>query len=389
MRAEQRVIWTEEPLNAETPLGLLCRSEVTPTDLFFVRNHGSVPTVDPNSYRLALAGAVREQLLLSLRELGERFPRVSVTATLACAGNRRRDLDRFAPVPDAIPWGAGAIGNAVWTGVRLRDLLLAAGIAPEARHVAFTGLDEVEADGRLVSFAGSIPLEKALGPELLLAYEMNGEPLPPEHGFPVRAIVPGYIGARSVKWLSTITVQSAPSSSFFQTRDYTLDGSPLAELPLNSAVCRPREGEVVRSPTVVAEGYAMAGGPRRIDLVEISIDGGETWCPAALVGGREPWAWCLWHAELEVCPGPGELVVRAYDSTGAGQPEAPATSWNPRGYMNNAWHRVTFKRDADGEKHTLVGSVFARATVFDHALWRGARRRVDRHRAGRRAPGAP
>jgi sulfite oxidase len=342
VRAEELIVWSEEPLNAETPLDLLCRSEVTPTERFFVRNHGSVPAVDPDSYRLALAGLVREPLLLSLRQLRERFPHASVTATLACAGNRRGELDRIAPVPDAIPWGAGAIGNAVWTGVRLRDLLLAAGIAPEARHVAFTGLDEVAADGRLVAFGGSVPLEKAVWPEVLLAYEMNGQPLSPEHGFPLRAVVPGYIGARSVKWLATITVQSGPSASFFQTHDYALDGSPLGELPLGSAVCRPLGGDVAAGPTVVAEGYAIAGGARRVELVEVSIDGGGTWRPAALAGGGEPWAWRLWRAELAVGPGPVELVVRASDSAGGGQPEALATIWNSRGYMNNAWHRVTF-----------------------------------------------
>ncbi len=340
MRAEQLVVWTEEPLNAETPLSLLCRSEVTPTELFFVRNHGSVPAVDPDSYRLALRGAVREPLLLSLGELRERFPRATVSATLACAGNRRRELNRFAPVPGAIPWGAGAIGNAVWTGVRLGDLLLAAGIAPEARHAAFTGLDEVETEGRLVPFGGSIPLEKALGPEVLLAYEMNSEPLPPEHGFPVRAVVPGYIGARSVKWLSTISVQSAPSTSFFQTSDYAVDGRPLGELALNSTVCRPLEGEAVRGTTVAAEGYAIASASRRVERVEISVDGGETWLAA---GGKEPWTWRLWRAQLEVRPGPSELVVRACDSAGGSQPEGLTAIWNPRGYMNNAWHRVTFE----------------------------------------------
>lgn len=344
MRAEQLVVWTEEPRNAETPLRLLCRSDVTPNELFFVRSHGSIPIVEPDAYRLTLGGAVREALLLSLHELRERFPRVTVTATLACAGNRRRELERFAEVSNAVPWGAGAIGNAVWTGVRLRDLLLAAGLEPNARHVAFTGLDEVAADGRLERFGGSIPIEKALGPEVLLAYEMNGEPLPPEHGFPVRAVVPGYVGARSVKWLSTIAVQSSPSASFFQTTDYTLDGRPLGELPLNSALCRPLADEVVRGPTVAARGYALAGGSRRVERVEVSADGGATWSPAALEGGDEPWAWRLWRAELDVPVGPGELVVRAFDSAGDGQPETAAQVSNPRGYMNNAWHRVEFNR---------------------------------------------
>jgi sulfite oxidase len=335
VRPDRLVVWTQEPLNAETPLDLLGRREVTPTELFFVRNHGPIPTVDLDSYRLSLGGALGTPLRLSLGELRERYPGATVTATLACAGNRRSELERVAPIPDAIPWGAGAIGNAVWSGVRLRDLLLAAGVAPAARHVAFTGLDGVDADGRREAFGGSIPLARALEPDVLLAFEMNGEALPPEHGFPVRAVVPGYIGARSVKWLTSISVQPTPSESHFQTRDYALDGSPLGELPLNSAVCATGQG-----PTVVAEGYAVAGGSRRVERVEVSADGGQTWLPAALRGEDRPGAWRLWRAELELRPGPVELAVRAWDSAGATQPESAATIWNPRGYMNNAWHRA-------------------------------------------------
>ena len=361
MSGEQLVVWTEQPLNAETPLSRLCGSEVTANELFFVRSHGPVPTVDPGSYRLELRGDVDEPLSLSLRELRDRFPQATVTATVACAGNRRAELQRVAPVPGAVPWGAGAIGNAVWRGVRLRDVLLAAGLGPEAQHVAFTGLDRVEANGGAVSFGGSVPLEKALSPEVLLAYEMNGRPLPPEHGFPLRAVVPGYIGARSVKWLATVTIQAEPSSNHFQARDYRLDGRPLAELPLNSAVCRPLAGARVLGPTVVAEGYAVTGGSRRVERVEVSSDGGETWVQAALRGDDRSRTWRLWRAELDVRPGRRELIVRAQDSSGARQPAGVTATWNAKGYMNNAWHRVAFdvedvRAERPGSATPLVAS---------------------------------
>jgi sulfite oxidase len=333
MPPESLIVRTEQPLNAETPLDALCRSHVTPTPLFFVRNHGPVPAVDAESYRLTVDGDVRRPLVLSLRELRERWPAETVTATIACAGNRRNEL---ASVPNGVPWGAGAIGNAVWTGVRLSDLLRAAGASAAARHVAFTGLDRTVANG---SFGGSIPIARALAPEVLLAYEMSGEPLPPEHGFPLRAVVPGYVGARSVKWLAAISVRRSPSPSFFQRRDYLLGGRPLAEQVLNSAFCLPIDGPAVR-------GYAVGGGGRPVERVDISVDGGRSWSPATLETGGEPWTWRLWHANVgtRYVPGTDELVVRAWDGSSDGQPEDPATVWNERGYMNNAWHRVLLTR---------------------------------------------
>jgi len=301
MPAERLIVRQEEPLNAETPLPLLCRAPVTPAELFFVRNHGPIPLVDEDAYRLT----VGESLELSLDELRARFPRTMVAATLVCAGNRRADL---VPAPEGIPWGAGAIGSAEWTGVRLRDVLRAAGIPADARHVAFTGRE---------GFHGSIPIEKALAPEVLLAFEMNGEPLSPEHGFPLRAVVPGYVGARSIKWLSEISLQRMPSRT-----EYTVDGGELGELPLNSALCESRDG--------VAAGYAISARP--LDRVEVSPDGGRTWTTAILGdGGR--WTWRLWHADVDA----REILVRAFDES-SGQP-ANGT-WNERGYMNNAWQRV-------------------------------------------------
>lgn len=337
MSADGLTVRTERPLNAETPLDLLCRSHVTPTELFFVRSHGAVPMVDADAYRLTVAGDVRDPLRLSLRDLRDRFPPVSVTATIACAGNRRSELNGVAPVAEGIPWGPGAIGNAVWAGARLADVLAAAGVGAEARHVAFSGLDRPVVDGRTEPFAASIPIEKARAAEVLLAYELDGEPLPPAHGFPLRVIVPGYIGARSVKWLDAISVQREGSTSFFQIRDYALRGEPLGEQALNSAICRPADGAPATTGDVA--GYALGGGGRSLERVEVSADGGRSWVTASLEEhGGERWSWRLWHAEVRFGSGPHELVVRAFD--GSGQPEDVADVWNDRGYMNNAWHRV-------------------------------------------------
>jgi sulfite oxidase len=348
------VVWSREPLNVETPLHLLTRSVVTPTELFYVRNHGPVPAVDPTAYRLVVDGKVRTSLALGIEELRGRFETITVEATLACAGNRRAELAALRPIEGEIPWGAGAIGTARWTGVRLRDVLLAAEIAPEAGHVAFTGLDAAAAaDGR-VAFGGSIPLAKALQDDVLLAWAMNGEALPAVHGFPLRVVVPGHIGARSVKWLSTVTVQAEPSSNYFQARAYRLfpphravpsdrarEGVELGELALGSALCR--LSGAGRGSRVLADGYAVAGGERTVERVEISPDGGSTWVPASLTGEPRPGVWRLWRAELELGPG-AEVAVRAWDSAGETQPTDGAGAWNPKGYMNDAWHRVTVAR---------------------------------------------
>ena len=346
------IVRSTEPLNAETSLELLARQEVTATDLFFVRNHGAVPCVDDAAYRLRVGGLVATALTLSLDDLRTLAETAAVPATLACAGNRRAELDAFRTIAHELPWDAGAVGHAVWRGVRLRDVLAAAGVTRRARHVAFAGLDEAEVDGARVAFGASIPLEKALEADVLLAWEMNGEPLRPEHGFPLRVVVPGYIGARSVKWLATVTVQDRPSSNYFQAHGYRLfaaDASgdsregaslELGEFSLTSAVCRLSE---TASGSVVVEGYAFAGGTRTVERVEVSLDGGATWVVATLTGESAPGRWRLWRVELDGA-GDRDVVVRAWDSAANTQPEDVATVWNPRGYMNNAWHRRRFAR---------------------------------------------
>jgi sulfite oxidase len=185
--------------------------------------HGNIPLLDGAAHRLRVGGRVSTPLDLSMAELCRRFPAHTVTAVLQCAGNRRADLQSVRPTLGQ-PWTSGAIGNARWTGVALADVLHAAGAKSEAGlHVAFDSCDEVDdpEEGRS-TYGASIPMAKALTPDVLLAFAMNGEPLTPEHGFPLRVVVPGFAGARSPKWLATITVQDRPSDNHMQARDYKL-----------------------------------------------------------------------------------------------------------------------------------------------------------------------
>lgn len=346
------IVRQEEPFNAEPPAALLCQSFVTPTNLFFVRNHGTVPEIDADEYRLVVDGLVQRPLSLSLDDLRRDFAHVTVTATLECAGNRRLELMEIGEIPDETPWGTQAISNAVWGGVPLREVLLAAGVSTEAAHIAFVGLDAVaQADGG--GLGASISLEKAMHPEVLLAYEMNGAPLPPTHGAPLRVIVPGYIGARSVKWLAGISVQDQPSTNYFQARAYKLfppDATPatadwnnapmIEKYTLTAVICAPQPDARMAAGTLRLHGYALASAGRHVTRVEISGDGGTSWTEAELTERESPWTWCFWQAALELAPGQHDLVARAWDSGGTTQPEDLASVWNFKGYMNNAWYRV-------------------------------------------------
>jgi sulfite oxidase len=289
---------------------------------------------------------------LSLDELRSLAPTRTVTATLECAGNRRDELTAVKPIPGEVPWRAGVIGTAQWRGVPLRDVLHAAGVSADARHVAFSSLDEARFEGEQVSYGSSVALEKALSPDVILAYEMNDEILAPEHGFPLRVLVPGYIGARSVKWLRDITLQEHPSSNPFQARDYktfppeitgpTVDwsrGRTIEGLILNAVITTPGDGETVSPGPALVEGYAIAGEDA-VERVEVSINGGNTWTTANIVERADPYAWCFWEVALDLSPGDCVLIVRAWDDSNRTQPEETGPVWNFKGYMNNAWHRV-------------------------------------------------
>ena len=345
-------VHSAEPLVGGPPLSLLRRHFVTPTELFYVRNHAAVPHVDAHGFELEVSGSVRRPLRLTLENLRERFPRASVTATVMCAGNRRSELAKVAPTPGEVPWGADGIGTAEWSGVRLCDVLEAAGLDADAAHVAFGAFDQVTRHGETFGYGGSIPSDKALGSEVLLADQMNGAPLTPVHGAPLRVVVPGYIGARSVKWLARIHAQAHPSDNYFQARAYRLfaahetsetvrweDGIPLGENSVNSVICTPEAGATVKPGPLVVQGFALAGGDRRVARVDVSADGGRTWKMAELDAGR-PWSWTFWEARFDLQAGPIELVARAWDSAANTQPERLETVWNFKGYMNNAWHRI-------------------------------------------------
>jgi sulfite oxidase len=349
-KREDLIVYEEEPFNAETGLAALAEGPLTATDAFYVRGHGAVPEVDAATWRLRVHGLVERELELSLATLREAFREREETATLQCAGNRRAGLIAIRDIPGEAPWGPGATGTATWAGVALADVLALAGPLPEAEHVGFAGADLSPEAKPAQHFGGSIPLDKASRPEVLLAWAMNGEPLPRVHGGPLRVVVPGYIGARSVKWLERIELRSRPWEGYFQHVVYRLlpedatpgpgVGMPLGLIALNSDVLSPVDGETVPAGPVEVRGYAFAGGERYVARVDVSLDGGASWSQAELLEDLGPWAWRHWRIRVDLAPGEHEILVRAWDSSAATQPEDEAGLWNPKGYVNNARPRV-------------------------------------------------
>jgi sulfite oxidase len=349
------IVHEQEPFNAETGSAALAEGPVTATDAFYVRDHGPVPEIDPVEWRLSVNGMVERELSLSIGTLREAFREREVTATLQCAGNRRAGLVAVRDIPGEAPWGPGATGTATWTGIALSDVLSVARPAPDATHVGFEGADSSSEAKPPQRFGGSIPLDKALRREVLLAWAMNGEPLPPVHGAPLRVVVPGYIGARSVKWLERIELRQHPWKGYFQNVVYRLlaedespapgAGMPLGLVALNSDVLSPADGETVSAGPVEVRGYAFAGGERHVARVDVSADGGASWSQAELLEDLGPWAWRHWRISVDLPPGEHEIVVRAWDSSAATQPEDEAALWNPKGYVNNARPRIRIRAE--------------------------------------------
>jgi sulfite oxidase len=351
------IVHQEEPFNAETRRAALAEGAVTATDAFYVRGHGAVPEVDQGAWRLHVHGLVERELDLSLTTLREAFRERTETATLQCAGNRRAGLMAIRDIPGEAPWGPGATGTATWTGVALADVVALAGPLREAAHVGFGGADLCPEAKPAQRFGGSIPLDKACRREVLLAWAMNGEPLAPVHGAPLRVVVPGYIGARSVKWLERIEVRSTPWEGYFQHVVYRLlpedgtpgpgAGMPLGLVALNADVLSPADGATIPAGPVEVRGYAFAGGERYVARVDVSLDGGASWSQAQLLEDLGPWAWRHWRITLELAPGEHEILVRAWDSSAATQPEDEAALWNPKGYVNNARPRIRVRAGAE------------------------------------------
>jgi sulfite oxidase len=349
-KRDDLIVHESEPFNAETSPAALAEGPVTATDAFYVRGHGAVPEIDSAAWRLRVGGLVERELDLSLTTLREAFPEREVTATLQCAGNRRAGLMAIRDIPAEAPWGPGATGTATWAGIALSDVLALARPLGEACHVAFEGADLCPEADPAQRFGGSIPRDKACRPEVVLAWAMNGEPLEPVHGAPLRVVVPGYIGARSVKWLERIELRSEPWPGYFQHVVYRLlpedetpgpgAGMALGLIALNADVLSPADGATVAAGPVEVLGYAFAGGERHVERVDVSVDGSTTWSQAEFLDDLGPWAWRHWRITVDLPPGEHEIVARAWDSSAATQPEDEAALWNPKGYVNNARPRI-------------------------------------------------
>lgn len=347
------IVHTTAPMNAEPQLKNLVQSWMTPTNQFYIRSHAPNPKIDPASFRLKVEGLVEQELSLSLSELMSEFTNVETIATLTCAGNRRYEHSKVSPVK-GVPWREGAIGNATWSGVPLVAILKKAGVKQAARHVWFEGLDEISKNDAIIPFGASIPLlkamdEKSTAPGALVCTGMNGKPLTPDHGFPVRTVVPGYIGARSVKWLGKIVVSDRPSPNHYLATAYKIveradpiewaEKAPIYRYAINSVICSPAPG-FEGSGMQPVSGYSLANGDdgRTIAKVEVSADGGRNWIAAKLDGNSKPFCWRLWVAVVPINAATNSIMVRATDSAGKVQPQN--VDWNKKGYLFNAWHTV-------------------------------------------------
>ena len=342
---DRMIVRSARFFDLETPVEYL-NVWLTPVPHFFVRNHMHEPSeLDAATWRLTVGGEVERPITLSLSEL-VKFDSHSVVNTLECAGNGR-SLQR--PQVPGIQWGKGAVSTAKFTGPRLRDVLQRAGVKSSGKHVMFHGLDEVP--GRVPPFIRSIPIEKALDADTLIATHMNGVPLTKHHGFPARALVPGWIGAASCKWLSEVKVLDAEFVGNFMSPGYRFpnqpvkpgdavkpeDTHPLTALNVKSVISGPLDGSSLKSGRIVVQGAAWAG-EADVAKVEISIDGGSTWAPATLGHEQARYAWRLWHREFAAKKGDYTILSRATDTRGRIQPETPA--WNPSGYLYNAIDQV-------------------------------------------------
>lgn len=390
-------VLSEKPFNAETPSKLLTPTYLTPTEIFFVRNHLPVPEVDPDEYRLAIClGSDGNQDNLkvlaefTLHDLKTKYKPHSLDCVIQCSGNRRSDLKLIREIK-GLNWKVGAIGNARWTGVRLIDLLESLGIRDEnygnqnIKHIQLEGLDcDMSGQSYGASISSDLVFDK--NKNVLLAYEMNGQPLTRDHGFPLRLVAPGVTGARNVKWLGKVVLSSEESHSHWQRKDYksfspnvdmfnlNFDESvSIQETPVQSAICDPQDGQELDikvsetknsvEMSIPVKGYAFSGGGKMIIRVDVSVDGGQNWFTAKLediprlddgladyTARNHTYSWTRWSLNVPISDemldkksGNIEIICRAFDSSYNSQPERPETIWNVRGVVNNSWHRIKLK----------------------------------------------
>ncbi|URE17156.1 hypothetical protein MUK42_06107 [Musa troglodytarum] len=376
---------------------------ITPVPLHYVRNHGAVPKAEWCSWTLEITGLVKRPVRLTMDELVRDFPPVEIPVTLVCAGNRRKEQN-MARQTIGFNWGPAAVSTTVWRGARLRDVLRRCGVMGRkdgALFVCFEGAEELPGDGGGSKYGTSLRREVAMDPsrDVMLAYMQNDQPLLPDHGFPVRVIIPGFIGGRMVKWLKRIIVTPQESNSHYHHKDNRVLPSHvdaelanaeawwykpeyiINELNINSVITTPGHDEMLPINAFTTQrpytlkGYAYSvmrtvirrtGGGRKVTRVEVTVNGGETWLVCALDHPEKPnkygkyWCWCFWSLEVEVLDvlSAKEVAVRAWDESLNTQPEK--LIWNVMGMMNNCWFKVKVNvcRPHKGE----IGLVFEQPT---------------------------
>jgi DMSO/TMAO reductase YedYZ molybdopterin-dependent catalytic subunit len=344
-RVLEELIRSREPLNAEAAIHSLVGGVTTPTEGFYVRNHFPMPELDPTTWRLHVRGLVERPLVMRLGDLVT-MPSHTRVVTLECAGNGRSLLD---PKVDGEQWRLGAVSTAEWTGVPLIVVLERAGISSTGREILFRGADAGAVQGRSerTTFERSLTVGTARESGAILAYAMNGEPLPQRHGYPLRLIVPGWYGVASVKWLIDIEVIDRPFNGFFQTeryvyeweRDGRLIKEPVSIQRVRALITEPQPDEAVEAGAVAVRGLAWSGAAP-IARVEVSVGGGPLQ-EARLLGDGPPHCWQRWELILQLGRGPTTIRARARDRAGRTQPDRP--EWNRLGYGSNAIQAVPIR----------------------------------------------
>nr|AHM76763.1 nitrate reductase [Morus alba]AHM76764.1 nitrate reductase [Morus alba] len=385
----------KHPFNSEPPLTrLMHHGFITPVPLHYVRNHGAVPRASWDDWTIEVTGLVKRPTKFTMDQLVNDFPSREFPVTLVCAGNRRKEQN-LVKQSIGFNWGAAAVSTSVWMGVPLRALLKRCGILPRVKgalNVCFEGAEDLPGGGGS-KYGTSVRKEIAMDParDIILAYMQNRERLKPDHGFPVRMIIPGFIGGRMVKWLKRIVVTTQESDYYYHYKDNRVLPSHvdaelanaeswwykpeyiINELNINSVITTPCHQEIlpINSWTTqrpyTLKGYAYSGGGKKVTRVEVTMDGGETWHLCTLDHPEKPnkygkyWCWCFWSLEVEVLNllVAKEIAVRAWDETLNTQPEK--LIWNVMGMMNNCWFRV--KTNVCKPHKGEIGIVFEHPTL--------------------------
>lgn len=342
------IVRSRRPLDAETPVEVF-ESQVTPNRLFFIRSHFGVPAVGlTERWTLKIDGGVKRETTFSLDDLSQ-FKQVTIPAVLQCTGNGRAF---YSPTIPGVGWLKGAVGNAEWTGVRLAELLDRAGVEPGMAHVHLHAADGPPMP-KTPAYLRSIPLDRATAESTIVALRMNGEPLPAEHGGPIRLVVPGWSGNHWIKWLRTLVVAHDEAPGFFMQAGYKMPIKPTAPgvdlkpselkpvtvMNVKSLIARPLDGARLKAGSNEARGVAWTGGEASVTRVEVQAGQGGVWRDAVLEGPARPFTWRRWRLAFDA-NGLGPLVIRARatDSDGAVQPEI--SPWNKSGYLWNGYDHV-------------------------------------------------